>query len=116
MRRRRRSPSGGNIPAAYYWVKIMAWLVLVPGVLFGFLMLCWLVAGEVEELVPFLLVFGLNVAIMIIPPIGVLLRRRWGFYLGIIANGLLLLFFPIGTILGGFTMKAFLDSREAFGV
>lgn len=94
----------------------MAWLVLVPGALFGMLMLFGLVAGEVGDLEPFFLVFGLNLVFMVIPPIGVLLRKRWGFYLGVVANGLLLLCFPIGTIIGAFTMKAFLDSKEAFGV
>ena len=49
-------------------------------------------------------------------PIAVLMRLKIGFYLGLMVSVPLLVFFPIGTVLGFLTCKAFFDSREAFGI
>jgi hypothetical protein len=49
-------------------------------------------------------------------PIGVLLRTRWGYYGGLVLSAVMLLGFPIGTVLGVMTMKAYADGKLAFDV
>jgi len=49
-------------------------------------------------------------------PVGILLRSKWSFYGGIMLCTLLLILFPIGTVLGVITIKAFGDCKQAFGV
>jgi len=72
--------------------------------------------GELPDDSIFVLLLVLFAGIFIVPPIGVLLRKPWGFYLGIVVNGVLILSFPFGTVFGIITMKAFLNSKDAFGV
>lgn len=49
-------------------------------------------------------------------PLGVLLRKRWGYYGGRGLSALMMLGFPLGTILGLMSMKAYADSRHHFGL
>jgi hypothetical protein len=55
-------------------------------------------------------------ALYTIIPIGVLMRTWWGYYGGLVLSTVMLLGFPIGTVLGVMTMKAYADGKLAFNV
>lgn len=48
--------------------------------------------------------------------IGVFLRTRWGYYGGLILSAFMVLAFPIGTILGVITIKAYVECKYVFNV
>lgn len=103
------------IPPAFTWLKIMAWLNLSIGGLGVFQ--TFFGANKLSEMEHQLwLLMGLFYLMFVVTPIAVLMRTKAGFYLGLVATIPLFLGFPIGTILAAITYKAFMDSRETFGV
>ncbi|HEY8961814.1 MAG TPA: hypothetical protein VIM57_06365 [Luteolibacter sp.] len=60
--------------------------------------------------------YGFFALIYIVIPIGIFRRAKWSFYAGLALTSLLLLGFPIGTVLGLFVIKAFAEAKLAFGV
>ena len=72
---------------------------------------------EMEDLAFRMMVYGGFFSLLYtVIPIGVLRKKKWAYYAGLSLSSLLLLGFPLGTILGVITIKAFADGKSAFGV
>lgn len=118
---RRRGSS--SLPASYTWLKGIAIFWLVSGVICFLGLIAWIWIGhhavsyEMEDIAFRMKIYaGFFSLLYSVIAIGMLKRTKWGFYCGLALSSLLLLAFPIGTILGLLTIKAFADGKTAFGV
>lgn len=116
VRKRIRSRSRRYLPPAYAWVKIMAWLCITFFVLVVLVTVFNWITKDGWRLLDALPFIGFFALMFLIPPVGVLLKQKWGFYLALVANIPLLLAFPIGSVIGFITIRALLESKDVFGI
>lgn len=111
-------------------IKILAWLHLVGHAIFlvigGFLFMLLTgigaVSGDAQALAILTVVgtsLGVLLALLAVPGMvagyGLLKRRTWGRYLAIVVAIFNLVNFPIGTVIGGYTLIILLQNRaEAY--
>jgi len=95
------------LAGAFFWIGLVIW-VFIKGKAVSYQM-----EDTAFRMIVYAGFFGLLYTII---PIGMLKRKKWGFYGGLALSALSLLGFPLGTILGIITIKAFADAKSAFGV
>lgn len=95
------------IMGAFCWFGLLGWILIKNNA----------ISYELEDLAHRRMVYvGFFSLLYTVIPIGMLRRKKWGFYGGLAFSALFLLFIPIGTVLGFITIKALADAKSAFGV
>jgi hypothetical protein len=124
VRRRVRKRGGRSYrPPSFTWIKGVMILFLVGGLGCLLSLISWAIVKsqttsyELDDMAFRMMIYGGFFSLLYtVIPIGVLRKKKWAYHAGLALSSLLLLGFPIGTILGVITIKAFSDAKSAFGV
>ncbi|MGJ8697088.1 MAG: hypothetical protein ACSHYF_12275 [Verrucomicrobiaceae bacterium] len=106
---------------SWFWLRIISFLWIGVGlVLCGF---AGVVLFEMYEFAnrsvhwPVWAYLALVISLpLFVVPVGIFARALWAYYATMLLSMVMMLLFPIGTVLGYFTIKALFGSKEDFGV